>query len=81
MQPPDAPVCAHCERPGVRVYRRDLCRSCHRKLFDCDLPMPPDSRKRPVREWFVAWVLMLPAPVQQALFDALQQRSRGNDVT
>ena len=79
MQPPDAPVCAHCERPGVRVYRRKICRSCHRKLFDCDLPMPPDGRQRPVHEWFVAWVMALPEPVKQALHEALQ-RSRESDA-
>lgn len=79
MPPPDAPVCAHCERP-VRLYRRRLCRSCYRKLleqYDYPFPdIPPDGRAKPLEVWFVAWVMTLPDQVQQALFNALQQRAR-----
>jgi hypothetical protein len=39
--------CALCERPDTRLFRRGLCRSCHRKLSECMLPMPPNGRWSP----------------------------------
>lgn len=38
--------CALCERrPGV--FRRGLCRSCYRKLSECELPLPPERQHGP----------------------------------
>lgn len=53
-----AGVCVLCERG--RPFRRRLCRSCHRKLRACGLPLPPMAapgpRPRPVAVILVAWL-------------------------
>ena len=82
MRPPDAPicpvtfVCALCHRDSVRIYRRGLCRSCHRKLADHGLPLPPDRRSAPplaTGAWLIGWLLALPEPLRVALAAALQR--------
>ena len=72
-------TCAHCLRSCVRPHRRGLCRSCHRKLSDCGLALPPDRRSvppLPPEVWLVTWVLALPEPLRVALAAALHHPPR-----
>lgn len=56
---------------ALRIYARGLCRSCHRKLRDCGVPLPPPRtsgrRREPTLERIARWVATLPAPVRAAL--------------
>lgn len=49
---PDTTSCAHCHRPEVPVFRRGVCRSCHRRLSTAGLPLPAKGRggRRPAPE-------------------------------
>ena len=44
---------------AAKVFRRDLCRSCYRKLDEQGLPMPPPSQPGPeggsLYEWLSRW--------------------------
>jgi hypothetical protein len=64
------PLCDMCCNP-LRIYARGLCRSCHRKLSDCGVPLPPPRasgrRCEPATERLARWVATLPAPVRAAL--------------
>lgn len=56
---------------ALRIYARGLCRSCHRKLSDCGVPLPPPRtsgrRREPTPVRLARWVATLPAPVRAAL--------------
>ena len=73
--PPLASVCVLCERG--RPFRRRLCRSCHRKLRACGLPLPPMSapgpRPRPVVVHLVAWLEAWTPEARAALLVALKE--------
>lgn len=75
LRAPLAPVprahgrpCAQCLKSGA--FRRDLCRTCYRKLKDAGLALPPPGRRgksaRDHAARMVAWVRALP-PEQRAM--------------
>ena len=78
MPPHD--TCVLCRQ--ARRFRRGLCRACHHKLSDCDLPMPPDGRTLrqpwPIDRWLVVLVGALPATAREALREALERTEDPN---
>lgn len=67
-------LCVLCQRS--RRFRRDLCRSCYRKLSGEGLPLPIDRRtlrpRVPLAAWLVAFVHALPPDARTALDAALR---------
>ncbi len=62
----ESPCCTLCTTS--RLYRRGLCRSCHRKLSEAGIELPPANGGHPA---FVQWLRRWPAEQQQKLKDAL----------
>lgn len=63
------PICGH----GTRVYARGLCRSCHRKLSEHGLPLPPCRSRWDGYDGLAAWVRSLPDDVRRRLSAALME--------
>ena len=75
---PLADPCSLCGR-HLGVFRRGLCRSCYRKLSDCGLPLPCESRPGPepfpsdelLEARLTRWLAQWPAVARERLALAL----------